>query len=102
MKFFLISDNAETVTGMRLAGIDGVVVHEPDEIEHALNHAMDDKEIAIVLMTAKCVGLIEQTVNTLKRERPSPLIAEIPDRHADIDVTSSISRYVHEAIGISI
>ena len=28
MKFFLISDNIDTQMGMRLAGIDGVVVHE--------------------------------------------------------------------------
>ena len=28
MKFFLISDNIDTQMGMRLAGIEGVVVHE--------------------------------------------------------------------------
>lgn len=28
MRMFLISDNVDTLTGMRLAGIDGVVVHE--------------------------------------------------------------------------
>ncbi len=102
MKFFLISDNVDTVTGMRLAGIEGIVVHEPEETEKALLAAMDDKEVAIILMTAKLTRLIEPTVNSLKLERPSPIIAEIPDRHADVDVTSSISRYVHEAIGITI
>ncbi len=28
MKCFLISDNSTTLAGMRLAGIEGVVVHE--------------------------------------------------------------------------
>ena len=28
MKMFLISDNIDTYTGMRLAGVEGVVVHE--------------------------------------------------------------------------
>ena len=28
MKMYLISDNVDTLTGMRLAGVDGVVVHE--------------------------------------------------------------------------
>ena len=32
MKMYLISDNIDTQTGMRLAGIDGVVVHELDEL----------------------------------------------------------------------
>ena len=29
---FLISDNVDTYTGMRLAGVDGVVVHERNEL----------------------------------------------------------------------
>ena len=33
MKMYLISDNVDTLTGMRLAGVDGVVVHERDELK---------------------------------------------------------------------
>ncbi len=32
MRFYLISDNVDTQVGMRLAGIEGVVVHEADEV----------------------------------------------------------------------
>ena len=32
MKFYLISDNVDTLMGMHLAGIDGVVVHEDSEV----------------------------------------------------------------------
>ena len=39
MKMFLISDNVDTYTGMRLAGVDGVVVHERDELRKALTRA---------------------------------------------------------------
>lgn len=102
MKFFLISDNVDTVTGMRLAGIEGVVVHEAEETEKALMNAMDDKEIAVVLITEKLMALIEDKVNSLKLERTSPIISEIPDRHETVDVTASISRYVQEAIGIKL
>lgn len=100
MKFFLLSDNVDTVTGMRLAGIEGIVVHEPDETEKALMAAMDDKDTAVILMTEKLINMIEDKVNELKLTRPSPIISEIPDRHASVDVTASISRYVEEAIGI--
>ena len=31
MKMYLISDNLDTLTGMRLAGVDGIVVHERDD-----------------------------------------------------------------------
>ena len=36
MKMYLISDNVDTYTGMRLAGVDGVVVHEREELREAL------------------------------------------------------------------
>ena len=102
MKFYLISDNIDTVTGMRLAGIEGEVCHEAEETRKALLAAMDDREVAVVLMTGKLIGLIEDEVNELKLTRPSPIISEIPDRHAATDVTASISRYVEEAIGIKL
>lgn len=100
MKFFLLSDNVDTLTGMRLAGIEGILVHEAQETEKALLEAMDNKDIAVILMTEKLIDLIEDKINTLKLTRPSPIISEIPDRHAAVDVTASISRYVEEAIGI--
>ena len=36
MKMFLISDNVDTLTGMRLAGVEGCIVHERAELRKAL------------------------------------------------------------------
>ena len=36
MKMYLISDNIDTWTGMRLAGVDGAVVHERDELKRLM------------------------------------------------------------------
>ena len=43
MKMYLISDNIDTYTGMRLAGVEGVVVHERAELKEALEHTIADK-----------------------------------------------------------
>ena len=53
MKMFLISDNVDTYTGMRLAGVEGVVVHEKEELKKVLASVVSDKEIGIVLLTEK-------------------------------------------------
>ena len=37
MKMYLISDNRDTYTGMRLVGVEGVVVHERQELKEALD-----------------------------------------------------------------
>ncbi len=38
---YLISDNIDTLTGMRLAGVDGVVVHETGRTAQAIENAME-------------------------------------------------------------
>ena len=56
MKFYLLSDNIDTQMGMRLAGIEGVVVHERHEVLEELERVMHMEDIAIVLMTTKLIG----------------------------------------------
>lgn len=102
MQFFLISDNVDTEMGMRLAGIRGVVVHEEQEVKDALADAAADKDIAVILMTEKLVRLCRETVFDMKLNMKSPLIVEIPDRHATSDISSTISGYVEDAIGLKL
>lgn len=102
MQFFLISDNMDTCIGMRMAGIDGVVVHERAETEAALLDAAKREDIGIVLMTEKLVKLCMPLVDDLKLNRSRPLIVEIPDRHGNGRIKDTIARYVHDAIGIRI
>ena len=57
MKFFLISDNVDTKMGMRFAGIEGVVVHQEDEVRSELEKAMNRDDIAVILITETLVSL---------------------------------------------
>ena len=66
MKMFLISDNVDTLTGMRLAGIPGVVVHRKDELMRAFDEALADKEIGIILLTEKFGRDFPDYVNSVK------------------------------------
>jgi V/A-type H+-transporting ATPase subunit F len=102
MRFYLISDNIDTYVGMRLAGIEGIVVHEKNEVHDALKSAMDDSNVGIVLITEKLGLLCSDLVYDLKLNRKRPLIVEIPDRHGSGRAKDSITRYVREAIGVKI
>jgi len=102
LKFYLISDNTDTCTGMRLAGIEGVVAHEKEEVQSALEYAVKDENIGIVLITAHLVELCPEMIYDLKLNCHRPLIVEIPDRHGNGRAKDSISRYVREAIGVKI
>ena len=102
MRYYLISDNGDTMVGMRLAGIDGVLVHEQKEVQTALAEAMDLPDVAVILMTERLVTLCPDLVYDLKLNRKRPLIVEIPDRHGNGRAKDSITRYVREAIGVKI
>ncbi len=102
MKFYLISDNVDTKMGMRFAGIEGVVVHEEDEVRRELEKAMAREDIAVILMTEKLVSLCPDIVYELKLNHERPLIVEIPDRHGNGKTKDSISKYVRDAIGIKL
>ena len=86
MKMYLISDNKDTQMGMRLAGVEGCVVHEPDEVMRELKKAVSDTEIGIVLLTEKLGALVPEYIRDLKLNKPTPLIVEIPDRHGSRDI----------------
>lgn len=102
MKFYLISDNLDTQLGMRIAGIEGVVAHTREEVSAALDFAVGDESIAVVLMTEKLVSLCHDRVYDLKLNSRRPLVVEIPDRHGSSGVIDTISGYVEEAIGIKL
>lgn len=102
MRFYLISDNVDTAMGMRLAGIEGIVVHEDSEVRDALTKAMDYDDVAVILMTERLVSLCPDLVYNLKLNRKQPLIVEIPDRHGSGRAKDSITKYVRDAIGVKI
>lgn len=102
MKFFLISDNTDTQMGLRLAGIDGVVVHTREQVLSELNKAIQDDSIAIVLMTTLAVASAPAEIAELKLKLSKPLIVEIPDRHGSAKIGETIDAYISEAIGIKI
>lgn len=102
MKFYTLSDNADTAMGMRLAGIEGEVIHTQEEVVEAIKRVMADPEIGVVLMTQKLINTCPQTIYRYKLTQKRPLIVEIPDRHGSGDVSEMIERYVGEAIGIQL
>lgn len=102
MKMFLISDNIDTYTGMRLAGVEGVVVHEREELHRALEEAISNKENGIILLTEKFEKEFPDIIDDVRLNHKLPLLIEIPDRHGTGRAPDFITSYVNEAIGLKL
>ncbi len=99
---YLISDNRDTYTGMRLTGVEGVIVHERQELKEALEQAFEDREIGIVLLTEKFGREFPDIIDDVRLNRRLPLLIEIPDRHGTGRKENFITAYVSEAIGLKL
>jgi V/A-type H+-transporting ATPase subunit F len=102
MKMFLISDNVDTYTGMRLAGVNGVVIHSREHLKTHLDKVLLDKTIGVLLITEKLSNEFPEIINDIKLNRKLPLIVEIPDRHGTGRKPDFITSYVNEAIGLKL
>lgn len=102
MKMYLISDNVDTYTGMRLAGVEGAVVHEKQELKEQIEQVLSDKEIGILLLTEKFGRDFPDVIDEVKLNHMLPLVVEVPDRHGTGRAPDFITSYVNEAIGIKL
>ena len=81
MRFYLISDNVDTQKGMRLAGIEGIVVHDRNDVLNAIDSCLLDNTLGIILLTEKLAALIPFRLDEMRRKGHLPLIVVVPDRH---------------------
>lgn len=102
MKMYLVSDNVDTLVGMRLAGVEGVVAHTHDEVLSEAKKVIANKDAGVLMFTEKAASVIKEELDQLKLTIHTPLIIEIPDRHGSRDIAGSINRLVQESIGLKL
>ena len=102
MRFFLISDNVDTLVGLRLAGIEGVVAHEDAEVSEALETVLKTPDIGMILVTEKLMRQFGSHFDQVRQNMAQPLIVEIPDQHGAENGKDRITKYVRDAIGVRI
>lgn len=102
MKSYLISDNRETLVGMRLAGIEGEILSTREKVLEKLEACFLNQEIGIVILTEHIYSLVEEEVSHYKLKRRYPLIVEIPDRHGQKRGENYLTKDIKESVGIKL
>ena len=100
MKAFLVSDNHDSLVGMRLAGIQGCLVSTEEEADEAIKKVLKQKDIAILAITEKAAALAVEILQQLRERAELPLVVAIPDRFGTERGADFLTRYVQEAIGV--
>lgn len=102
MKMFVICDNTDTLTGMRLAGVEGVIVNDKAEVIAEIKKAAARKDVSIVLITSVLKEKCCDFLSDFMKKHPEPLFLEIPDRHGAGRNPGSITRFIESSIGLKL
>jgi V/A-type H+-transporting ATPase subunit F len=68
----------QAVQGFALVGLSGVNAKNEAEINQALDEAMSDKEVGIVVLTSEAANLIRKRFVSLQSRSELPELLEIP------------------------
>jgi V/A-type H+-transporting ATPase subunit F len=101
MRMYLISDNQDTLTGMRLGGIRGEIAKDADSLKAALEKVTADPEIGLVLLTER-FGREYPAIVSRYKQMKKPLFIDIPDRHGTGRRPDFITAYIADAIGVKL
>ena len=99
---YLISDNTDTLIGLRLAGITGEIAHTREETIAVIEKFIAEPDCGIVLITSKLKSLCNDYLSEYMLKLSQPLFLEIPDRHSVQRPENSIKRFIEESIGLKL
>lgn len=102
MRMYAVADDRDTLTGLRLAGIEGSFAEEKHDIQALIDGVRADNDIAVLIITEKCAALVPDTVRELKLSSTNPLLVVVPGSRGSSREPDSITSLIREAIGIKI
>lgn len=77
MKMYCITDHIDTAIGLKLTGIEAVVVQEKEEIENQLQKVLENEDIGILIVTEKIYETAKQQLDEMKQKLKTPLLVRI-------------------------
>jgi vacuolar-type H+-ATPase subunit F/Vma7 len=99
MKVWVIG-HPEAVQGFSLVGVDGIVATTVESMNQALDAALANSEIGIILVTDDSAELVRDRIDQLKRRVETPIILEIPDPNGMNAERMTLTEVADQAIGI--
>ena len=79
MKMFCISDTLDISLGLRLSGIEYVILEKRDEVLEKLDELLKDKDYGIIILTDEIYKLVSDKIEILEKKKNIPLYIKIPE-----------------------
>ncbi len=83
-----------------LAGVRGAVARTPGQVQELLIHSWEDPDVGLILITERLADQVREAVDTARRDRPKPLILEIPDLAGPLPRQESLLDRLRSLMGL--
>jgi V/A-type H+/Na+-transporting ATPase subunit F len=98
----LVIGHPEAVLGYSLVGVEGKAVTTTEETVAALDAALADQSLGIILVTGDVAELIREKMDDYQLHSTVPLVVEIPAPARVQPPQPSLNEIVFRAIGVKI
>lgn len=101
MKLMVIG-HQDAVRGFALVGVEGQIATTAEMVNQALDAALNDKDIGIILVTEDAATMTRQRMDYLTAHSAVPLVVEIPGPGGPREDRPSLSEVIKQATGVRI
>ena len=77
MKIYCITENNDLEVGLKLAGCEGITLHENDNLEEKIDEVVKNKEIGILVVSKGIYNKAKEKIDDIRINRKMPLITII-------------------------
>ena len=99
MKLMVIG-HTDAVRGFALVGVQGRVAATVEEVNTALDEALRDASIGIILITDDAAALVRERMNRLAARAAVPLVMQIPGPGGPQADQQALSEMIRRTTGI--
>ncbi len=101
MRSIIVTDNDETIVGLRLAGVEGRLIKNDKDFLNVIDELIADENIGIVMITQGIFTKNQDELLLRKLKEKETLIIEIPGFNEKAK-ESLISEHIQSSIGLKL
>ena len=101
MRSIIVTDNDETVIGLRLAGVEGKLVKNDESVLMIIDELIMNENIGIIMITQNIFTKNQEELLLRKLKEKETLIIEIPGFN-EKPKKSLISEHIQSSIGLKL
>jgi len=98
----VVIGHQDAVWGFALVGVRGYAATSEQELNQALDQALADPQIGIILVTEDVAALADQRISSLKAYSNTPIVLEIPGPDGHQENRPSLAEIVLQTTGVRV